>query len=259
MSAYEGADRACPDWGRPPQAHGPHRRLGVGLATGFAVLGTVFLVSLSPILASQGSSSLASVSSLATGTEAGPQNISTSGYAVPSNLSYCGLLGPNPGTAPNLPGYTANVTLLWNDLCAQQVFMSWIDAWGGPFYLAYPDYGANLSYWAAQNLSTGNSGSSQGLYANFQLLWEPSYCYNNSAYRFSLPPCSWEEFWRGDVWTNVLSGPFFLNSSCDCGSKEPPPPPPPSPGFPYGPVLGFSLAGAFAVGVHALSDKPGRR
>lgn len=178
------------------------------------------------------------------------QAVDSSSYPVPANLSYCGLLGPSPWTAPTLPGYTANITVFWNDLCTEQAFISLIDEWGGPFYLAYPGYGANLSYWAAANLSAGSGGSTQGLYAYWFIAWYPSYCYNNPAYLGSLPPCSWEEYWSGNVWTNVLSGPFFVNESCECGSKGPPPPPsPPSAGFPYGLVLGFSLAGAFALGV----------
>ncbi len=145
MSAYEDADRPCLERGRTPGAQRSHRRLGVGLAAGFVVLGAVFLVSLSPIIASRGSLSQVSVSSLNGGTETGFQGVSTSGYTVPSNLSYCGLLGPNPGTAPGLQGYTANATVFWNDLCVQQVFVSLINTWGGPFFLAWPDSGANLS------------------------------------------------------------------------------------------------------------------
>ncbi len=168
---------------------------------------------------------------------------------MPANLSYCGLLGPDPGSAPGLTGYDANVTLLWTELCTQQVFIWWIDTWGGPFYLNYPGYGANLSYWAARNFSAGSSGDSQGLYANFIVGYAPSWCYNNSAYYFG--ECGYAEIWDGDVWTNVLSGPFFFNATCQCGFVGPPPASgsSPSPGFPYGPVLGFSLAGAFAVGV----------
>jgi hypothetical protein len=214
-------------------------------------MGTVFLVSLSPVISSQDSSSQASVAPRATTVDAGPQGVSTAGYTVPSNLSYCGLLGPNPGSSSGLQGYEANVTVFWNELCVQPAFISLIDAWGGPFFLTWPDAGANLSYWASANLSTGSSGSSRALYANFEISWQPSYCYNNSAYRGNLPPCSWAEYWNGDVWTNELSGPHFVNWSCECASKGLPLPP--SPGFPYGPVLGFSLVGACGVGVELLT------
>jgi hypothetical protein len=247
MSAYKHADRPCRGWPRAAwaqQSSRPHKTWGIAPFTALAV---VLLVALSPILASQGALSQVAGRAGPLKAAAAPQGVSTSGYTVPSNLSYCGLLGPNPGSAPGLPGYDANVTLLWNELCVQQVFSSWIDAWGGPFYLAYPDSGANLSYWAAQNFSAGSSGSPQGLYADFNILYQPGWCSNTSAYHVTTRPCSWEEFWLGDVWTNVLSGPFFLNSSCGCGSKGPPPPV--SPGFPYGPVLGFGLAGVVAIGV----------
>lgn len=249
MSADRHADWARRGWQQPVWVQRSSWRPKAGSIIQLAVLAAVLLVALSPILGSRGPPPRVAGHTGPWEAAAGPQGVSASGYPVPSNLSYCGLLGPNPGSAPGLPGYDANVTLLWNELCVQQVFSSWIDAWGGPFYLAYPDSGANLSYWAAQNFSAGSSGSPQGLYADFNILYQPGWCNNNSAYRFG--GCSYEEYWTGDVWTNVLSGPYFLNASCECSTVGPPPNSgsPLSPGFPYGPVLGFSLAGLFAVAV----------
>ncbi len=162
----------------------------------------------------------------------------------------------------DLPGYTANATALWNDLCVQQVFISLINTWGGPFFLEYPDSGANLSYWAAGNLTPGFYEIGFW-YATFNVNWVAAG--NNSTPAQGC--CIYEEHWAGNVMTNVLSGPYLCSypivyasprasTSLPCEEVGPPTSgSSPSPGFPYGPVLGFSLAGTFVVGVAFLARR----
>jgi hypothetical protein len=253
MSAYEDADRVCTAWGQAPLAQQPHRRITPRIIPRLTVLGAVIFLALSPILAGPGSPPQRFGPPPLAGAATGAQGTSSSGYPVPSNLSYCGLLGPTPGTAPGLPNYTANITAFWNDLCTRPAFISVIDKWGGPFFLAWPGYGANMSYWAAANFSAGNLGSNEILYAIFEVNWAQGWCYGNG----SISPgggglyCDYQEYWAGEVSTNVLTGPYFYNGSCPTCFPLPPLTlaSPSSPGFPYGPVLGFSFAGAFLVGV----------
>jgi hypothetical protein len=240
MPASENPGPSCAAGSGPAWAPPSRRRLRTRLVARLAVLGTVLLVSLSPIIASQCAPSQTSVSSLAMGTEAGLQGISTSGYAVPSNLSYCGLLGPDPGTSANLPNYVQNVSILWNKTCVLPSFIEAIDQWGN-LYLAYTGGSNNSTYWASGNLSVETILSR--IPAVLFVVDFSSQCPNAPA--GAGPGCQYETHWTGNVSTNELTGPTTSEVNCsDCSS-----PGPISAGFPYGLVLGFSLAGAFAAGV----------
>ncbi len=205
---------------------------------------------MSPILASQASRSHnESPTDIRLGATE-PSGVSNAGYTPPSNLSYCGLLGPDPGTAPGLPSTDAgNASILWNDLCVQTVFATLVNTWGGPFVLAYPDSGANLSYWTASNLTAGSGGDHGFLFATFDVRWEGA-CTNDSA-SASSSNCDIQEYWRGNVSANAPSGPFSVGGGCpSCsapggGSG----PTSPSPAYPSGFILTFSLAGAVTLGI----------
>jgi hypothetical protein len=255
MPPPENAERACTRESGPARAQRSRRRLGTRLTTSFAVLGIVLLVSLSPIIASQSSPSRASLSSRTSAVGSGAQRISTSGTAVPSKLSYCGLLGPDPGTSADLPNYTQNVSILWYKMCVLPAFMQLINR-SGNLYLAYTGGSNNSTYWASGNLSVESGGGPPIPSVQFGVFFSAP-CTNVTG---RVPvDCTYITAWIGNVSTNELRGPFtseFLCRGCQFISPGLTGPPA-SPGFPYGLVLGFSLAGAFAVGVVVAARRRG--
>jgi hypothetical protein len=127
------------------------------------------------------------------------------------NVSYCELLGPNPGSAADIPGYASNVSILWHRLCVQPEFVRLISIWGS-FYLTYAaNSTSNVSYWTAGNLSVTQAGS--GAFppeVAFTILWSAA-C-NNSVYGSATQPCNYAAIWTGNVSTNVLTGPTYTES-----------------------------------------------
>ncbi len=85
----------------------------------------------------------------------GPTNAGT----APTNVSYCELLGPHPGTSANLPSYVPNVSALWYKLCVQPEFVTLINSWGAFYPTYFANATANVSYVAAGNLSVEVEGS----------------------------------------------------------------------------------------------------
>jgi hypothetical protein len=246
MPAYEG--RGGTSRGRAPMPQGSLSPFGVRSLTNLTTLGAVLFLALSPILASQSSASSGTARGSAAELAAGPQGFPTATNTPPTNVNYCGLLGPNPGTSAGLPEYVTNVSILWFKLCAESAFVTLINQWGDLFL--YSNATANDSYWVAGNLTPGWSILHGGPpTVNFAVNWFQG-CDNGSLPASAL--CFHMGYWNGSVTTNALSGPFFLASDCPSCSAVPVAPPTPGPisaGFPYGLVLGFSLAGAFAVGV----------
>jgi hypothetical protein len=127
----------------------------------------------------------------------------------PSNVSYCELLGPHPGTSADLlTSYVGNVSTLWYKLCSQSTFISIVDTWGD-FYLTYfANASSNTSYWAAGNLSVGTGGAINGIpTVSFIVGWITD-C-NSTTYGTASSPCNYQEYWNGNVSTNNISGPLF--------------------------------------------------
>jgi hypothetical protein len=240
--------------GRIPRSRLLHRQLRIRLITELAVLGVVLLLVLSPVLSSHGfplqSGSLASL----TMAEAGPQAGTNSGYAVPTNLSYCGLLGPDPGTSAGLPNYTQNVSILWNKTCVLPSFMQAINRWGN-LYLAYTGGTNNSTYWASGNLTVESGGGHRIPSVQFGVVFSAP-CTNVTG--GNGVDCSYDTYWSGNVSTNEVTGPFTSELLCP-GCRFIVPGltgPPASPGVPYWLVLAFSLTGAFGLGV-ALAARRG--
>lgn len=256
MPPPDNADPVCTSGSGPARAQRSRRQLGTRRIIRFAVLGTVLLVSLSPIVASQRTPSPASLSFGNSAVETGPQVVSTFGSTVPTNLSYCGLLGPNPGTSANLPDYVQNVSILWNMTCVLPSFIEAINEWGN-LYLAYTGGSNNSTYWASGNLSVETLfNGTQVPEVAFGVFYSAP-CTNGT--RGAGFDCPYETYWFGNLSTNRLAGPYTYERNCP-GCSLPGGEslvPLASPGFPYGLVLGFSLAGALAVGVVVAARRRG--
>jgi len=157
---------------------------------------------------------------------------------VALNGSYCGVLGPDVAGVADQPNYTANVSALWADLCQSPAFIALINEWGNLQFVA-PGSGANISYWAAANLSLQSGGVDGGVPNVYFVVSWAAPCDNRSLGP-SNTPCSYQEDWSGNLSTDHLSGPFSSDriSMCMCG------PSPSSTPFPYGWVAVAVVAGA---------------
>jgi len=161
--------------------------------------------------------------------------------SVPLNVSYCGVLGPDVTGVADQPNYTANVSALWSDLCHSPAFIEVINEWGN-LQLVSPGSGANLSYWAAANLSLQVGGVTGGVPNVYFVVAWAARC-DNLSLGTSNTPCSYQEDWSGNLSTDHLSGPFSSEriSICMCG------PSPSGTPFPYGWVAVAVVAGAASV------------
>jgi hypothetical protein len=120
----------------------------------------------------------------------------------------CGVFGPHPGTAPNPdPAYTANITVIWDDLCVNPTFVSLRSEWGD-FAVAYPDSGANRSYLTAYNLTAGSGGNrSFAMAPDWSLTWW-ALCDHTSIVPVGQG-CNHSAVWLGNVTTDTFTGPVI--------------------------------------------------
>jgi hypothetical protein len=143
--------------------------------------------------------------------------------AALSNVSYCEVLGQNPGNASDLPPqYEPNISKLWYNLCVRGDFTSTIDSWGNLTWTNATD--VSQGYWAAKNLSIGgynisyHNGTGNPWVpvptANFVVGWAAP-CAN-----LTLGPngskCPFEENWKGNVSTYAITGPYLSEAVCGC-------------------------------------------
>jgi hypothetical protein len=146
---------------------------------------------------------------------------------VPFNVSYCGLLGNQPGAAADLPNYSSNVSIVWFKLCKEPSFVAAINEWGG-LVRASSAPGNNSSSWIATNLTVGSGGRIGGIpNVTFTLSWLAP-CDNPSIAPASSN-CNFEEYWSGNLSSNEVGGPFtserIASSAHNPGEAAPPNPP----------------------------------
>jgi hypothetical protein len=184
----------------------------------------------------------------------GPTNAAT----APTNVSYCELLGPNPGMSADLPTWTINVSVLWHKLCVQTAFVAAVNEWSS-FYLTYAaNETSNVSYWAAGNLTVGAGGHGDAPPLVSFFVFHGADC-NNTIDGPVDARCNYEEDWNGNVSTNNLTGPYFLEyltPPCSCGLDQPPT----TSGFPLLillVVLGGVVVGVLGTGLFLIVRRKG--
>jgi hypothetical protein len=135
-----------------------------------------------------------------------PSAVSPDALVSNGNVSYCGLLGENPGAVADQPNFTANVTALWFELCNSSAFITVINEWGN-FKFVSPGSGSNISYWTAANLSVQTGGVIGQVPSVFFVVSWGSLC-DNLTLGPAASECSFEEYWTGNLSTDQLSGPI---------------------------------------------------
>ena len=159
----------------------------------------------------------------------GPNNGLHSDEGLVSNVSYCGVLGPDPGNASDISiQYQPNVSKLWYHLCVRADFITAINSWGDLTWTNATE--AIPGYWAAQNLTIGGSNISDrngsnnpwipAPKANFVVSWTAA-C-DNLTHGPSGAFCPFLEHWEGNVSTYLITGPFFIEAGCGCQSNGTP-------------------------------------